>query len=410
MRKDDIMTLTREKDACPSDKFSRRKFFGTAAIAAAGAALSPRLISQEKVQSEKPPAAPPAEIKTNIDEVRGIPRVATSLPGKYPGKVVRVKTGTNPVGQKIDGARVAKEIEAGMAELTGEKDMAKAWGKFVGPRDVVGIKVNPIGEKILSTKPEVVDAVIAGLLAAGVRKENIVIWDRRHFQLQDAGFTPERFPGIRILGTEMKGPNGDFYDDKGELWAKDNIDREALPYVAEAEMKYDKETLPYMINEGKSSYFAKIVTTTVTKIVNVPILKNAGPTVTCCLKNLSYGSISNTSRLHKLWMKSVVEPVAFPVLRDKVVLNVVDGLQSCYDGGPGANPKFIYDANVLLFGTDPVALDSVAHDIIVKERMARGTQQIDNRGKSAAFLDIAEKLGLGVAAREKITISEMGLS
>ncbi len=383
------MTLTREKDACPSDKFSRRKFFGTAAMAVAGAALSPRLISQEKVQSEKPPAAPPAEIKTNIDEVRGIPRVATSLPGKYPGKVVSVKTGRNPVGQKIDGARVAKEIEAGMAELTGEKDMGKAWGKFVEPRDVVGIKVNPIGEKILSTKPEVVDAVIAGLLAAGVRKENIVIWDRRHFQLQDAEFTPERFPGICILGTEMRGPIGDSYYDKGELWAKDNIDREALPYVAEVEMKYDKDTLPYMINEGQSSYFSKIVTTTVTKIVNVPILKNAGATTTCCLKNLSYGSISNTSRLHKLWMKSVVEPVAFPVLRDKVVFNVVDGLQACYDGGPGA-------------------LDSVAHDIIVKERMARGTQQIDNRGRSATFLDIAEKLGLGIAAREKIKISEVG--
>ena len=409
MRKDDIMTLTREKDACPSDKFSRRKFFGTAAIAAAGAALSPRLISQEKAQSEKPPAAPPAEIKTNIDEVRGIPRVATSLPGKYPGKVVRVKTGRNPVGQKIDGARVAKEIQAGMAELTGEKDMAKAWGRFVGPQDFVGIKVNPIGGAILSTKPEVVDAVIAGLLAAGVRKENIFIWDRRLFQLQEAGFTPERFPSVRILGTEMKGPNGEFYDAKGELWAKDNIDREALPYVADVEMKYDKETLPYMINEGKSSYFSKIVTQTVTKIVNVPILKNAGATATCCLKNLSYGSISNTSRLHKLWMKSVVEPVAFPVLRDKVVLNVVDGLQSCYDGGPGANPKFIYDANVMLFGTDPVALDSVAHDIIVKERMVRGTQQIDNRARSATFLDIAEKLGLGFAARDKITISDVGL-
>jgi len=408
VRKDDIMTLTREKDACPSDKFSRRKFFGLASFAAAGAALSPRLISQEKVQSEKPPAAPPAEIKTNIDEVRAIPRVAASLPGKYPGRVVRVQTGANPVGQKIDGARVRREVEAGMAELTGEKNMAKAWGKFVGPRDVVGIKVNPIGEKILSTKPEVVDAVIAGLLAAGVRKENIVIWDRRHFQLGDAGFTPERFPGLRIMGTEMKGPNGEFYDGKGELWAKDNIDREALPYVAEVEMKYDKELMGYMLNEGKSSYFSRIVTTTVTKIVNVPILKNAGATTTCCLKNLSYGSISNTSRLHKLWMKSVVEPVAFPVLRDKVVLNVVDGLQACYDGGPAANPKFIYDSNILLFGTDPVAIDSVAHDMIIKERIARGTQQVDDpRRRSSAFLDLAEKLGLGVAARDKIKISEV---
>lgn len=407
MRKDDIITLTGEKDACPSDKFSRRKFFGLASAAAAGAALAPRLIGQEKVQNEKPPAAPPAEIKTNIDEVRGIPRVATSMPGKYPGKVVRVKTGANPVGQKIDGARVAREVEAGMARLTGEKDMAKAWGQFVGPKDVVGIKVNPIGEKILSTKPEVVDAVIAGLLAAGVKKENIIVWDRRHFELLDAGLGPERFPGIRVMGTEMKGPNGGFYDDKGELWAKDNIDRAAPAYVAEVEEKYDKELMGYMLNEGKSSYFSTIVTRTVTKIVNVPILKNAGATTTCCLKNLSYGSVSNTSRLHKLWMRSVVEPVAFPALRDKVVLNVVDGLQACYDGGPGANPKFIYDASVLLFGTDPVAVDSVAHDIIVKERMARGTQQIDNKAKAAAFLFIAESLGLGVATKEKIELVEV---
>ena len=407
MRKDDIVTLTGEKDACPSDRFSRRKFLGSAAVAAAGAAIAPRLIGQDKPEDRKVPAAPP-DIKTNIDEVRGIPRVAASLPGKYPGKVVRVKTGANPVGKPIDGTRVRKELAAGMAALTGEKKPGKAWAQFVGPKDVVGIKVNPIGEKLLSTKPEVVDAVIEGLLAAGVKKENIVIWDRRLFQLTEAGFTGERFPGIRVLGTEMKGPNGKFYDEKGELWAKDNIDREALPYVAEVEQKYDAETLGYMINEGKASYFSKIVTDIVTKIVNVPILKNAGATTTCCLKNLSYGSISNTSRLHKLWMKSVVEPCAFPVLRDKVVLNVVDGLQACYDGGPGANPKFIYDANLLLLGTDPVAVDAVAHDIVVKERMARGVQQVDDpRRRSAAFLDLAAELGLGVADRGKITIDDI---
>ncbi len=39
----------------------------------------------------------------------------------------------------------------------------------------------------------------------------------------------------------------------------------------------------------------------------------------------------------------------------------------------------------------------VAHDIIVKKRMAR----------SAAFLDIAEKLGLGIAARDRIATSEV---
>jgi uncharacterized protein (DUF362 family) len=371
----------------------------------AGLALAPRLTPQEKVADEKPKPAPPVDIKTNIDEVRRIPRVAGSMPGRYPGQVVRIDTRVVSSQGRLDSAKVKACVNRGMSELTGEEDVRAAWRQFVSPSDIVGIKVNPIGEKILSTKPEVVDVIIEGLVAAGVPKANIVIWDRRHFQLADAGFTAGRFPGIRIAGTETKGPNGDFWDEKGELWSKDNIDREALPYVAEAEMKYDRDTMPYMINEGTRSYFTRLVTGGTTKIINVPILKNAGSTVTCCLKNLSYGSLSNTSRLHRLWMKSVAEPCAFPCLRDKVVLNVVDGLQACYDGGPGANPKFIYDANVMLFGTDPVAVDAVAHDFIVKERMSRGVQQLENR-KQSEFLYIAEGLGLGIAAREKIKIKQ----
>jgi uncharacterized protein (DUF362 family) len=325
------------------------------------------------------------------------------MPGRYPGRVVKLDTGTACVHGKLDAANVRASVNRGMAELTGEKNAGAAWRQFVSPADIVGIKVNPIGEKILSTKPEVLDAVIEGLAAAGVPKANIVIWDRRHFELLEAGFTPERFPGVRILGTEVKGPNGDFWDARGELWSRDNIDREALPYVAEVEEKYDRETMPYMINEGKHSYFTRLVTSLCTKIVNVPVLKNAGPTVTACLKNLSYGSLSNTGRLHKLWMKSVAEPLAFPCLRDKVVLNIVDGLQACYDGGPGANPKFIYDANVMLFGTDPVAVDAGAHDFIVAERMKRGVQQLESR-KMSEFLYIAEALGLGVADRGKIKV------
>jgi hypothetical protein len=53
-------------------------------------------------------------------------------------------------------------------------------------------------------------------------------------------------------------------------------------------------------------------------------------------------------------------------------------------------------------------LDAVAHDIIVKERMARGTQQVDAGGRSA-FLTIAEGLGLGVANGGKIKIADVKL-
>jgi len=52
------------------------------------------------------------------------------------------------------------------------------------------------------------------------------------------------------------------------------------------------------------------------------------------------------------------------------------------------------------------AVDAAAHDIIVKERMARGVQQVDAGGRSA-FLEIGEKPGPGGTARDEIRISDV---
>jgi len=397
-----------KKEYKNTGNINRRDFFSISAAGLAGLALRSGLFGQEKVEKHKPEKKAPPEIKTNIDEIKKIARKIESLPGKFPGKVVKINTGNASSEGKLNQAKIKDAVEKGMMELTGEKDMKKAWAQFVSPEDVVGIKINPIGGKLLSTKPEVVDVIIEGLLKAGVPKEKIIIWDRRLFQLTDAGFTEERFPEIKILGTEKKGPNGEFFDEKGELWSKDNIDRQSLAYFADIEGKYDKKTLPYMINEGKNSYFTRIVTQKCTKIINVPILKNAGSSITLCLKNLSYGALSNTARLHKLWAKSVAEPCAFPCLRDKVVLNIVDGLQGCYEGGPGANPKYIWDSNLMLFGTDPVAVDAVGYEFILKERIKRGIQQLENK-KARDFLKIAGELRLGVPQRDKLKVKELNL-
>ena len=183
MNKPDPLTLTGEKDAQHTDSFSRRKFFRYSAMSVAGLALAPHLSSQEKVAEEKPKPAVRPEIKTNIDEVRSIPRVANSMPGKYPGRVVKINTGTTSNRGTLDVPKIKPIVNRGLSELTGEQDIRAAWRQFVSPSDIVGIKVNPIGGKILSTKPEVVDVILEGLQAAGVPKANIVIWDRRHFQL-----------------------------------------------------------------------------------------------------------------------------------------------------------------------------------------------------------------------------------
>ena len=62
-------------------------------------------------------------------------------------------------------------------------------------------------------------------------------------RLAEVGFTAERFPGIRIVGTERKDAAGSFTDAAGVLYSEAMIDREWF-YWADCEEKYDAETLP----------------------------------------------------------------------------------------------------------------------------------------------------------------------
>ena len=76
------------------------------------------------------------------------------------------------------------------------------------------------------------------------------------------------------------------------------------------------------------------------------------------------------------------------------------------DEGLFNNWRCVFSSGSILSST---AMDAVAHDIIVKERIDRGTQQVDAGGRSA-FLEIAAGSGLGVAARDKIKIADLSLT
>lgn len=388
--------------ATHADRISRRAFCQTAAVAGTAlTVLGTRGIAQVQ--------APPQKPSTNKADALKHPRTSLSMPGAYPGAVHQV----SHAGVLRDGVPDPVILDAMVAKallgLTGLTAIDDAWRRFVGPEDIIGLKVNPVAGKLLSTSPEIVEVIIAQLQHAGIPRDHLVIWDRREFELADAGFTTERFPGIRIVGTERKDAAGSFTNAEGVLHSEAMIDREWF-YWADCEEKYDAETLPYMVNEGKHSYFTRLVTREFTKIINIPILKNAGASVTLCLKNLAYGAITNTGRLHKqLWAETCAEVPAFPPLRDKVVLNIVDGIKGCYNGGPGANPQFFTDYKTILVGTDPVAVDRIGYDIVIKKRIDEKVQKEDMpRGR--AFLALAEQMGLGVAEREKITLEHTTLS
>ncbi len=255
----------------------------------------------------------------------------------------------------------------------------------------------------------VTKAIIKQLEEAGIPRRNLVLWDRREMQLNEVGYTEESYPGIKITGTECQDADGGYINKEGRLYSEDRIDKNHYFY-ADIEGEYDAYTMPFMVNGGKHSYFTKICTEQVTKIINVPILKNAGTSVTLCMKNLAFGAISNTARLHqKLWHETCAYVCAFPPLRDKVVLNIVDGLIGCFDGGPSANPQFICQYNTLMAGSDPVAVDCIGYETVIAKRIEEGIQSEEKAG-ARKFMELAQDLKLGVADRSKIQLDEISLA
>ena len=386
------------------NQVNRRNFLRLAGAGAAAAAAAP--VAQAMGQATAGQQQQQGKPDTNIADAAKTPRGPNAMPGLYPGRVTVVKNSASVKDNAIVEQKVYDMIARSMVELTGEKKLKKAWRKFVAPGERIGLKVNPVAGKSLSTSHEVVRAVIAQLEESGIDRSQLTIWDRREFELTDVGFTAENYPGIRIVGTEQMDKDGLYYGKDGKLYGEHMIDREWY-YWADVEGEYDEYTMPYMVNGGKYSYFTKIVTQDLDKIINIPILKNAGMTVTLALKNLAFGAVSNTGRLHaKLWNETCAQVCAFAPIRDKVVLNIVDGIKGCFNGGPGANPQFFCDYHTIITGTDAVAVDRIGYDIVLAKRIAEGLQK-EGSPTALEFMLQAERLGLGVADRAKINLNEV---
>jgi len=380
---------------------TRRSFFKAVSLGSIGLPVLPSNVKKLFAGINTAPKP-----KTNIEDALKYPRNENSMPGKFPGKVVHVYNKNSVVENKFNEDVIYDMVKNGMLNLTGKTNLKDAWLTFVTPKDVIGLKVNPVAGATLSTSHEIVKVIIKQLEESGIKRDKLVIWDRREFEMHEIGFNKDNYPGIKIIGTERKDEKGSFYDGAGKLYGEDMIDKNWY-YWADCEEKYDAETLPYMVNEGKYSYYSKIATQMVDKIINIPILKNAGASVTLCLKNLAYGVVSNTSRLHKqLWHDTSAEVCAFPPVRDKVVLNIVDGIKGCFNGGPGADPKFFTNYYSVLVGTDPVAVDRIGYDIVIKKRIEEKLQKADS-ANGRIFMDMAEKLKLGVADIAKIDLKKV---
>jgi hypothetical protein len=401
------------KSLSPDNALDRRDFFKLGGAVGAGLVLGGRTLSAfagpEPGQNAPAPKSPPPRPKTNIEDALKVPRTAHSLPGPFPGKVVEVNDPKAMPDGKPDAKVIGAMFEKGLARLT-DKTLPASFGLFFAKNDMVGIKVNPVGPGLISTRLELVDAVIAWLEAGGLPRKNIVIWDRFDYMLKDADFTPERYPGVGIEGLQTMdeaAQEGKTQDNTRWL-AKDgahvsapNFDQNVF-YWADVEGPKDLAYLNQHVFNGKHSYFGKLLTQRLTKIINIPVFKNTGNAISMATKNIGYGAVCNTNRLHDpLFLDVCVEVPAFPVIRDKLVLNITDALRAQYDGGPAENAKFAYLHNSLFFATDPFALDMVCHNLLVEKRKSMKVA-VNENPRFTEYLRYAERLGLGVVSAPKL--------
>lgn len=379
---------------------NRRDFLKISGVLGGGLILgNPSLWAQET--KSNPEIVRP---KTNIEEALKIPRTPHSLPGPFPGQVVEINDPGAMKNDLPDTAVLQTMFQRGITQLTGQ-DLTQSFARFFKKDDVVGIKVNPVGPGLISTRVELVEVIIDWLLQNGIPKANIIIWDRFDYMLQDAGFTAARFPGIGLVGLQTMdeaAASGTSQDDSrwldahGNHVSVPNFDPDVY-YWAEVDAPTDKAYLNQHVFNGKYSYFGKLLSQKLTKLINVPVFKNTGNGISMATKNLGYGAVCNTGRLHRpLFFDVCTEVLAFPVLRDKLVLNITDGLRAQYDGGPDANANFIYLLNTLFFATDPFALDLICHQLLVEKRKSMGVK-VNEHPRFTEYLRYAQKLGLGIA-------------
>ena len=353
------------------------------------------------------------EAETNLNDFMTVPKTVRSLPGPFPGRVIKVTDKGCLQEEKVDADVVKAMFEKGIIRLTG-KNMPDSFDMFFEKEDVIGLKVNPVGSPVINTRPELVSAVVEWLAGNGVPKRNIIIWDRFGYMLLEAGFKPERFPGVGLEGLQTMDVKGNNWrDENGNHISTDKFDKEVFYYVKGVTGKNvrgypnDEFYLNQHVFNGEYSYFGKLITRKLTKIINLPAYKNSGNGISMACKNLGYGSICNCGRLHgPLGLNVGTEVLAAPVIRDKLVLNITDGIRGQYDGGPGLNTQYVYPNHSLYFATDPFALDMICHNEIVAKRKVMGVQ-VNEHPSFTDYLRKAEKLGLGVTNVGKIKLLQI---
>src|SRR5213082_589961 len=287
--------------------------------------------------------------------------------------------------------------------VTGQSDVAKAWGSLVSPGERVGIKISAAGGELFTTHHDIVNAIVDGLAAAGHPRSSIIVWDRSLGGIKEAGYRPA------VDGYQVKAiaPH-DGYDAKA---------MQSAPLVGKlvwGDFEYAGDTgkMPIFADTEATSnvsHFSKIISSEVDKVINVPVMSVSETNgIAGCIYNMTIPNIDNWRRFaqgSRFGAESLAEIYANPIIAKKVVFNLMDGLIAQYAGGPQPQPNYAIHLATLYASKDPVALDATALKYFEQWR-ARGS--LPAIGPVAAYVSYASQIGLGNSAPNRIEVKNIG--
>jgi uncharacterized protein (DUF362 family) len=260
-----------------------------------------------------------------------------------------------------DSSRVQKLLDEAIQNFFHSSDPVSPWKKIVRPGEVVGLKVNTIAGPGLSTHPVLIAAICERLQQAGVKANNIVVWDRTNGELDRAGFTLSNDPNrIRFVGTDSK------------------------------DIGYDQTIFTAVSIRTRLS---NLLTRTCDCMINVPILKHHEMSgVTLSLKNM-YGVNNNPSDFHAdNCSPGVADLNMLGPIRSKFRFVVADAMTACFAGGPGYKPQYAWKYNGIMVASDPVASDHTAWQTIEKKRAEMGLNTLIQAGTPPKYIAVAADL------------------
>ncbi len=266
-------------------------------------------------------------------------------------------------------------FEQGFYLLTGQKDLKNSFHFVFKGSDRIGIKINTLGGKMITTRPEVSFSLASLLSNGGGDQDKIIIWDRTNSELKGSGYRLNmNHKGAKVFGT----------------------DSQSVGYTS---------NLVDHLNIG--SLFSMIQAKMISSSISLAVLKDHGLAgITAGMKNY-FGAIHNPNKYHDTNCNPyIAELMDTNLIKSKHKISILDGLIVQYHLGPSFHAKWANHEGLIIFSLDPVAADFVGWQIIEDLRTKKGLPSLREEDREPVYLKTAETMGLGKASFEAIEVIE----